>query len=185
MRSEIKELHQRVGTTTVYVTHDQVEAMTLADRVVVMNAGVVEQEGTPLELYDNPASLFVAAFIGSPPMNFLEGNLIDQTTLKLDDGTTLSLPVGDRKGRSRVTVGVRPEHLSVAEKGWPAAVSVVEPTGSETQITARLANAVVRIIVKGRTAIRPGETIHLAAPPENIHFFDAGPVPDLVLTEDN
>ena len=88
-------------------------------------------------------------------------------------------------GSSSVTVGVRPEHLSVAEKGWPAAVSVVEPTGSETQITARLANAVVRIIVKGRTAIRPGETIHLAAPPENIHFFDAGPVPDLVLTEDN
>ncbi len=184
MRSEIKELHQRLGTTTVYVTHDQVEAMTLADRVVVMNAGVVEQEGTPLELYDNPASLFVAAFIGSPPMNFLEGTLIDQTTLVLDDGTRLSLPVGDRKGRSRVTLGLRPEHLSISDTGWPATVSVVEPTGSESQITAKLAGKIFRIIVKGRTALRPGEIIHLTIPPEHMHFFDAGPVPNLVLTED-
>ena len=106
MRIEIKELHQRLGTTTIYVTHDQVEAMTLADRVVVMNGGVVEQEGSPLELYDRPKTLFVAAFIGSPPMNFLEGEIVDRTVFRLDDGTRLRLPVPDPQARKRITLGV-------------------------------------------------------------------------------
>ncbi len=184
MRSEIKELHQRLKTTTIYVTHDQIEAMTLADRVVVLNGGVIEQEGPPLELYDRPASLFVAAFIGSPPMNFLEGDLVDNTRLVMSDGTKLDLPAGDPKGRTRITVGVRPEHFELSETGWPATVSVVEPTGSETQITARLAGKVVRVLVRGRTTVAPGETIHLSAAPDLVHIFDAAPVPEVAEMED-
>jgi multiple sugar transport system ATP-binding protein len=184
MRSEIKELHQRLKTTTVYVTHDQIEAMTLADRVVVMNGGVIEQEGPPLELYDKPASLFVAAFIGSPPMNFLEGDLLKGTILHLADGTRLNLPAGDSKQRSRVTIGIRPEHFTVAPSGWPATVSVVEPTGSETQITARFAGRVVRVLSRGRTSVRPGDTIHLAFDPAHLHFFDPAPVPEVAKMED-
>ncbi|MCD1635556.1 sn-glycerol-3-phosphate ABC transporter ATP-binding protein UgpC [Martelella mediterranea] len=183
MRSEIKELHQRLKTTTIYVTHDQIEAMTLADRVVVLNGGVIEQEGPPLELYDKPASLFVAAFIGSPPMNFLQGDIVARNGLKLADGRILPLPAADPKARQRVTVGVRPEHFVLAESGWPAIVTIVEPTGSETQITARLADEVIRILVRGRTDAEPGDTIHLQVAPDAIHFFDAAPVPELALED--
>lgn len=171
MRSELKELHQRLQTTTVYVTHDQIEAMTLADRVVVMNAGNVEQEGKPLELYDKPASLFVAAFIGSPPMNFLEGGVEGGTSLVLDGGVRLTLPVAVSSD-SRLTIGVRPEHLTLAENGWAANVSVVEPTGSETQITARIAGNLVRVLVRGRTDVQPGDTIYLNVLPKDLHVFD-------------
>ncbi|AKI03410.1 ATPase component of ABC-type sugar transporter (plasmid) [Hoeflea sp. IMCC20628] len=184
MRSEIKELHQRLKTTTIYVTHDQIEAMTLADRVVVMNGGVIEQVGSPLELYDHPASLFVAAFIGSPPMNFLEGDLTNKTTFTLADGTTLNLPVADPKNRSQVTIGIRPEHFTIGDSGWPATVSVVEPTGSETQITARLAGKIIRVLIRGRTSTKPGETVHLAVDPRLLHFFDAAPVPIVAELED-
>ena len=172
MRSELKELHQRLQTTTVYVTHDQIEAMTLADRVVVMNSGNVEQEGRPLDLYDKPQSLFVAAFIGSPPMNFLEGGIEDGTSLVLDGGERLTLPVAV-PGGGRLTIGVRPEHLMLSEAGWPATVSVVEPTGSETQITARIAGHLVRVLVRGRTDVRPGETIYLSVAPNDLHVFDS------------
>ena len=173
MRSELKELHQRLGVTTVYVTHDQIEAMTLADRVVVMNGGVVEQMGPPLELYDRPESLFVAAFIGSPPMNFLEGETEGADALVLDDGVRLSLPMAI-PGSGRTTIGIRPEHLSLVDKGWPATVVVVEPTGSETQITARIGDHVVRVLIRGRTAVAPEETIQLAAVANDIHVFDSG-----------
>ncbi|BCH29082.1 sugar ABC transporter ATP-binding protein [Mesorhizobium sp. L-8-10] len=172
MRSELKELHQRLGVTTVYVTHDQIEAMTLADRVVVMNGGVVEQMGPPLDLYDRPRSLFVAAFIGSPPMNFLEGRIDRGDTLVLDDGSLLPLP-RPVAGKGRVTVGVRPEHFLVGEAGWPAVVSVVEPTGSETQITARISDHVIRVLLRGRTTVKPGQTIHLTAAPSDLHVFDS------------
>lgn len=172
MRSEIKELHQRLKTTTVYVTHDQIEAMTLADRVVVMNGGVIEQQGPPLELYDNPASRFVAAFIGSPPMNFLEGTVGDDSNLILQDGTRLQLPVTNLAAQTQITVGVRPEHLELSSSGWPATVSIVEPTGSETQISARIGDQIVRILVRGRTSVRPGEVIHLTVPGPLIHIFD-------------
>jgi len=171
MRSELKELHQRLGVTTVYVTHDQIEAMTLADRVVVMNGGLVEQMGPPLELYDKPLSLFVAAFIGSPPMNFLEGNVDDSDNLELDNGAVLPLPLTS-PGKSRVTIGFRPEHLNVSDKGWPLVVSVVEPTGSETQITGRLADQVIRVLIRGRTDVQPGETIHLTIRAADLHVFD-------------
>lgn len=170
MRSELKELHQRLQTTTVYVTHDQIEAMTLADRVVVMNGGYVEQEGPPLELYDRPASLFVAAFIGSPPMNFLQGK-VNSTSLVLDSGEQFALPVQVANG-TEIVVGVRPENLTLDTAGWPASVSVVEPTGSETQVTARIAGQIVRILVRGRTDVQPGDTVHLSVKPEHIHIFD-------------
>lgn len=184
MRSEIKELHQRLKTTTIYVTHDQIEAMTLADRVVVLNEGNIEQEGPPLDLYDNPASLFVAAFIGSPPMNFFEGALVGPGQLCLSDGTILSLPNKDISARPSIIVGVRPEHFELAEAGWPAVVSVVEPTGSETQITARVGPGIVRVLVRGRTAVKSGDTVHLAVHPEMIHVFDPAAVPDLALLEE-
>ena len=171
MRSELKELHQRLGVTTIYVTHDQIEAMTLADRVVVMNGGVVEQMGPPLELYDRPQSLFVAAFIGSPPMNFAEGHLDDKGQLVTDDGQVLPLPVM-LHGMERITIGVRPEHLHLAGSGWPAVVSVVEATGSETQITARMGETVVRVLIRGRTDMRPDDIIQLSISPNDLHVFD-------------
>lgn len=174
MRSELKQLHQRLGTTTVYVTHDQIEAMTLADRIVVMNSGQVEQIGPPLDLYDRPANLFVAAFIGSPPMNFIEGQAnADGTGLNLANGTSLPLPTGAKAPSGRaVTLGIRPEHLDVAQTGWPATVLVIEPTGSETQINAQLGDIPLRILIRGRTDIRPGDTIHLDAPAKHVHLFD-------------
>ncbi|RYE60288.1 MAG: TOBE domain-containing protein, partial [Oxalobacteraceae bacterium] len=172
MRSEIKELHERLKTTTIYVTHDQIEAMMLADRAVVMNGGVIEQEGHPLELYDRPKSLFVAAFIGSPPMNFLEGRVEGGSTLVLDNGERLNCPGVVLGASRRVTVGVRPEHFSIGCEGWPAAVAVVEPTGSESQITARISGKLIRVLVRGRTDVRPGQTIHLIPDRDRVHVFD-------------
>ena len=137
MRTEIKELHQRLKTTTVYVTHDQVEAMTMADKIVVMHDGVVEQVGAPLELYDRPANMFVAGFIGSPAMNFLKGRC-ELGRFVLEDGSALPLPDGFKHGPSGgVVYGVRPEHLVLSDDGLPLTVAVVEPTGSETQVIAR------------------------------------------------
>jgi len=172
MRSELKELHQRLKITTVYVTHDQIEAMTLADRIVVMNGGNVEQEGEPLELYDRPATLFVAAFIGSPPMNFFEGTAAGgQFTIGQD--VRIVLPPEAAGFEGAMTLGIRPEHLRLSENGWPATVSVVEPTGSETQITARVHGQVVRILVADRTHVGPGENIHLTAEMRHLHCFDS------------
>ncbi len=176
-------MHQRLKATTVYVTHDQIEAMTLADRVVVMNGGRIEQDRIAARMLREAAILFVATFIGSPPMNFLEGDLLKGTILHLADGTRLNLPAGDSKQRSRVTIGIRPEHFTVAPSGWPATVSVVEPTGSETQITARFAGHVVRVLSRGRTSVRPGDTIHLAFDPAHLHFFDPAPVPEVAKIE--
>jgi multiple sugar transport system ATP-binding protein len=172
MRSELKELHQRLATTTVYVTHDQIEAMTLADRIVVMNGGHVEQAGEPLELYDQPQTLFVAAFIGSPPMNFFKGYAHDGK-LRLESGEELGLPQTGELVTGDVTVGIRPEHLTLRETGWPATVSVVEPTGSETQIMARMKGEVVRILVSGRTHLRPGDQIGLGTDARHLHVFDS------------
>ncbi|MBW8639205.1 sn-glycerol-3-phosphate ABC transporter ATP-binding protein UgpC [Hoeflea sp. WL0058] len=172
MRSELKELHQRLATTTVYVTHDQIEAMTLSDRVVVMNGGNVEQAGPPLELYDSPHSLFVAAFIGSPQMNFFEGTLSDRRSLVLADGVELGLGKHVAQPGAEVTIGVRPEHFNIGKgDGWPSQAIVIEPTGSETQITTRIAGHTARVLLRGRTSIEPGQTIHLETDPENIHVF--------------
>ena len=175
MRTEIKELHQRLKTTAVYVTHDQIEAMTMADKIVVMHAGNVEQIGAPLDLYDNPANLFVAGFIGSPSMNFLGGKLARNGSgldVVLGDGVRVPAPRSlrpDVEGRP-VTLGVRPEHLAVRDSGVPAEVIVVEPTGADTQIFCNLAGTEVTAVVRERHHFRPGEKIRLA--PELTFLFD-------------
>jgi len=168
MRTEIKALHQRLTTTSVYVTHDQIEAMTMADKIVVMNNGRVEQIGSPLELYDNPANLFVAGFIGSPAMNFLKGRLNGAAVAV---GSGISLPVKTRLESGRdVLIGVRPEHLAVAADGVPAEVVVVEPTGADTQIFCKLAGTDVTAVVRERHDFRPGESIRLK--PQLTYLFD-------------
>src|SRR5271157_2861433 len=136
MRTEIKELHQRLGTTTVYVTHDQIEAMTMADKIVVMHDGIVEQIGTPLELYDRPDNLFVAGFIGSPAMNFIPGALRRENGaafVEVAEGIRLAVSLRDNGADGqKVIYGVRPEHFDVAsDGGLPTRVHVVEPTGAD------------------------------------------------------
>ena len=175
MRSELKELHQRLKTTTVYVTHDQIEAMTLADRIVVMNEGNIEQAGSPLSVFDKPDSVFVATFIGSPAMNLLPATLSDDgRSATLADGTSLLLarekPVAG--AGKRVTLGIRPEHVELGTTGMPAAVSVVEPTGTETQIGLKFSGQTLRVLLRGRTACKPGETVQLSVEPAHIHVFD-------------
>jgi multiple sugar transport system ATP-binding protein len=177
MRTEIKELHQRLRTTTVYVTHDQIEAMTMADQIVVMHEGIVEQMGAPLDLYDNPANLFVAGFIGSPAMNFLKGRVRvnGSAVFETNDGVTLPLarPPAQADGRPAV-YGVRPEHLSLAEDGAPAEVIVVEPTGSEIQVFARLGATEVVAVFRERQLFKPGDKIRLKPNPKLVHLFDEG-----------
>ncbi len=175
MRAEIKELHQRLATTTVYVTHDQIEAMTMADKIVVMNAGNVEQTGAPLDLYDHPDNLFVAGFIGSPAMNFLKGQ-ITSGAFRAEGGAALPLPgvmVNGSEGKP-VLYGVRPEHFMLDAQGLPATVHVVEPTGSETQVMAEYAGTPIVCAFRERVSAKPGETIHITANPALVHLFDAG-----------
>ena len=180
VRTEIKALHQRLSTTTVYVTHDQVEAMTLADRIVVLRDGVVEQAGAPLELYDRPANAFVAGFIGSPAMNFIPGRLhLDGAAsgVVTDDGLRLPLarPPRGRHGDS-VLYGARPEHFALDSggAGLPAEVVVVEPTGSETQVAVRLhGRHDVLAAFRDRVDLRPGDTLRLQPVAAQAHLFDA------------
>jgi multiple sugar transport system ATP-binding protein len=174
MRTEIKELHQRLKTTTVYVTHDQIEAMTMADKIVVMNGGNVEQIGAPLELYDRPNNLFVAGFIGSPSMNFLKGK-VEHGAFRAEGGETLPLPGGPNGSDGRPAVyGVRPEHFQLNPDGLPAKVHVVEPTGSETQVLADFAGASVLCAFRERVSAKPGETIRITPDTSLVHLFDAG-----------
>jgi multiple sugar transport system ATP-binding protein len=179
MRTEIKALHQRLRTTSVYVTHDQVEAMTMADRIVVMHDGRVEQIGTPLELYDNPANLFVAGFIGSPAMNFLKGVLRRENgraEVEAPDGTRLPLPPGTagREGQE-VIYGTRPEHLGLAADGGgvPATVIVVEPTGADTYVFADIAGTQICAVFTERHTFQPGQVIPLQPQLDVVHLFDA------------
>jgi len=176
MRAEIKALHQRLKTTTVYVTHDQVEAMTMADQIVVMNAGRVEQAGAPLDLYDAPRNVFVATFMGSPSMNLLPGVVVQGTGALMIDtcGARLDLPVGAKatEGQS-VLFGVRPEHLMVADAGLPCRVHVVEPTGSETHVLLKTAEVDIVAAFRDRLPLVPGALLHLTADPQRTHLFDA------------
>src|SRR6187431_2612592 len=169
MRTEIKELHQRLKTTSIYVTHDQIEAMTMADKIVVMRDGIIEQMGSPLDLYDRPVNTFVAGFIGSPSMNFLEGEVTPQG-FKTRDG--IILPLQQNQGEA-TTYGVRPEHLKLdPNAGIPAEVVVVEPTGSETQVLMRIGNQQVVGIFRERIAAKPGETIKVTPDLSVIHLFN-------------
>ena len=176
MRAEIKELHQRLQTTTVYVTHDQIEAMTMADRIVVMQHGVVEQLGAPLELYDRPANLFVAGFIGSAAMNFIGAGVerANGTPLaRAADGTHLPLPAGAQAGEGReVIYGIRPEHLALADGGLSGTVAVVEPTGSETHVVVRLEGRELTAVFRNRVAFGPGDRITLAPDAGLAHLLD-------------
>jgi multiple sugar transport system ATP-binding protein len=175
MRAEIKELHQRLKTTTVYVTHDQIEAMTMADKIVVMHDGIVEQMGSPLELYDRPDNQFVAGFIGSPAMNFLNGHLKSngQPYVVTDNGSKLPLATAPAASEGQpIVYGVRPEHLELADDGIEAEVAVVEPTGSETQIVARIGSQDIIAVFRDRHNVSPGEKIHLRPRASAAHLFD-------------
>jgi multiple sugar transport system ATP-binding protein len=175
MRAEIKELHQRLKTTTVYVTHDQVEAMTMADRIVVMHDGIVEQSGSPLDLYDRPANVFVAGFIGSPAMNLLQGKIRvnGKASFVTEDGVDLPLVSAPRDSDGRPAIyGIRPEHFSLGGQSLKAEVSVVEPTGSETQVFAKLGGQKVVGVFRERVAARPGEGLPMAPDAKSVHLFD-------------
>ena len=179
MRTEIKELHQRLKTTSVYVTHDQIEAMTMADKIVVMRDGLVEQTGSPLELYDHPANQFVAGFIGSPAMNFLPGVLRRSGgAARVELAGGISLPAPDTKGADGqpVVYGTRPEHIELASgtDGVATEVVVVEPTGADTQVFTNIAGVEVTSVFRDRHAFRPGEMIRLRPDPRRAHLFDAG-----------
>ncbi len=174
MRAEIRELHQRLKTTTVYVTHDQIEAMTMADKIVVMEDGYIRQIGAPLELYDRPANKFVAGFIGSPSMNLLDGiaRLGDRPTIEVAGS---SMPIANANGLSDgqpVIYGVRPEDFALSDAGLPARISVVEPTGSETHVVSKTKGAEVVSVLRERQALSPDDAIHLAANPDRVHLFD-------------
>ncbi|MEZ0600984.1 ABC transporter ATP-binding protein [Paraburkholderia sp. IW21] len=179
MRTEIKALHQRLKNTVIYVTHDQIEAMTMADRIVVMNAGRIEQIGRPLELYDHPANLFVASFLGSPSMNFAEGVLTNsgqRHALKLTDGGEIALesvPATAAVG-AKVTLGVRPEHIETMAQTPDVAmdVEVVEPTGAETHLYGKIGGSTWCVTTRQRSKIEPGQRVTLRLPVEHIHLFD-------------
>jgi sn-glycerol 3-phosphate transport system ATP-binding protein len=177
MRIEIRRLQRRLGTTSVYVTHDQLEAMTLADMLVVMNAGRVEQIGAPLELYERPATLFVAGFLGSPPMNFLKGTLESPTSLRLDDGTEIACEAAHAavpRG-ARVVAGVRPERALLGKHGdgLPLKIELIEELGVGRLIHGRLAGAAMTLAVGPDQELPSGETIGVTLPAESVHLFDA------------
>ncbi len=175
MRAEIKALHQRLKTTTVYVTHDQIEAMTMADRIVVLHDGRVEQVGTPLELYDFPVNLFVASFIGSPSMNILKGTIKGGTQPSFQTDTGMKLPLRTAPAGSegmQVSYGMRPEHIQISDEGVPAEVVVLEPTGSETQLMLKAGGYDVTAIVKDRIHAKPGDTVRISPRLDTIHLFD-------------
>ena len=177
MRSEIRELHQRLGTTSVYVTHDQIEAMTMADRIVVMHDGRVEQIGGPLELYDTPRNLFVAGFIGSPAMNFLPGvHRRDGgvPVVELEGGGRVPAPPSAAPDGARVILGVRPEHLAPTSDGagLGGEVVVVEPTGADTQVLVRAGGAEVVAVFRERLALTPGQRLALRPDAPKCHLFD-------------
>jgi len=157
------------------VTHDQIEAMTMADRIVVMRDGVVEQMGAPLELYDQPATLFVAGFIGSPSMNLLKGSITvkGKPVFVTEGGVELPLKSapGNIDGRPCI-YGIRPEHLAIGSD-FKAEVSVVEPTGSETQVFAKVGGHPIVTVFRDRLSAQPGETLLLSPNLDAVHLFDA------------
>ncbi len=178
MRSEIKTLHQKVKTTSIYVTHDQIEAMTLADRIVVLNQGRVEQQGTPMELYKHPANLFVAAFIGSPAMNLLDGTIDaegGEAAVRLSDGTAIRISQDRKVKRGQpIKIGLRPEHLSPDKVGTALGgqTLLVEPTGAQTHVIFDLAGQPVTAIVDGEYPQRYGALFRANIAAEQVHVFD-------------
>jgi multiple sugar transport system ATP-binding protein len=175
MRTEIKELHQRLKTTTIYVTHDQIEAMTMADKIVVMHDGRVEQIGAPLELYDRPDNLFVAGFIGSPAMNMIKGRIRVNGSASFENSAGVRFVLGTTPTGSDgrpIVYGVRPEHFLLSDDGAEAEVQVIEPTGSELQVVAKLGGDDVIAVFRERHQFKPGDKIRLKPDPRLIHLFD-------------
>jgi multiple sugar transport system ATP-binding protein len=179
MRIEINKLHRRLGSTMIFVTHDQVEAMTLADRIVVLRSGAVEQVGTPLELYNRPANLFVAGFIGSPRMNFLNGEVSSAAggppEIHIESSSGTGLPGNGANPGDTVTVGIRPEALSVvdpADAMLSGEVQITEQLGGETFIYVSLASgASITAEIQGQAAVKPGDRVGLAFAPDAYHVF--------------
>jgi multiple sugar transport system ATP-binding protein len=185
MRVELKKLHERLGTTAIYVTHDQVEAMTLGDRVVVMKDGLVQQVGDPMELYNEPANRFVAGFIGSPAMNFVGVRLAGENggLWAESEGIRIKVPAPltarlARYAGKELTLGVRPEDLSIAGDGddddlcFPATVEVVERLGSEILLDVAVGPATMVAAVEPTATAKVHETLRLAVNPARVHFFD-------------
>ena len=176
MRTEIRALHQRLQTTMIYVTHDQVEAMTLADRIVVMRDGHIEQTGAPDQVYDRPANTFVAGFIGSPQMNMVPGTLGPDGTIALEGGVTVrhDQDLATQAGRS-VLYGIRPEDLRLVGEGegFPLSVDVVETTGREIELFGALGTRRLCVLLQARASVRPGETVWIDPEPARAHLFDA------------
>ena len=176
MRTEIRALHQRLGATSIYVTHDQIEAMTMADKIVVMRDGLVEQVGSPLTLYDRPANQFVAGFIGSPAMNFLSGRVTDGR-LVLADGQTLVRPehIDCKEGQS-VTIGIRPEHVSLSNGDCQMTMTLksIEPTGADTLVHAEIAGEPITGMFRERVQLAGGQALSLFTEASNLHVFDVG-----------
>ncbi len=175
MRLEIQKLHRNLRTTSIFVTHDQIEAMTLADRMIVMNAGVVEQVGRPIDVYDDPASLFVAGFIGSPSMNFLPGRRAGDA-IELGDGVRLALPEPLRAGAGEaVTVGIRPEHLMAANGTtdvFALNVETVEALGADSLVHGIFGGAPLVARVDGHVTPEPGAQLRFMARSGKVYFFD-------------
>lgn len=179
MRSEIKTLHQRVKTTSIYVTHDQIEAMTLADRVVILNGGNIEQVGRPIDLYNAPENLFVAGFIGTPSMN-----LIEATIAKTDTGMAAlfscgqSVPVPSSHPNldehQKVHIGMRPEHFAIDGSGAPLSgtTTLVEPTGAQTHVTFQMANTLATAVLEGGIDVEVGQKLTVSINPEKVYIFD-------------
>ena len=175
MRTEIKELHQRLKTTTIFVTHDQVEAMTMAEKIVVMHDGRIEQIGSPMELYNHPKNVFVATFIGAPAMNMIHGTARNDGLPGVEangDNLPILVDSGIEAGRS-VIYGIRPEHFDLADDGFPARISVVEPTGPETLLFLRFGETEIVAAFRDRHDFEPGQMVHLLPRAEKAHLFDS------------
>jgi multiple sugar transport system ATP-binding protein len=181
MRRELKRLHVQLGTTFIYVTHDQEEALSLSDRIAILRDGRIQQCGTPRELYDEPANRFVASFFGSPPMNFLEGQLIieeDKAWLKVSNQraplSTIPLPVEE------VEMGIRPEHIRVSreplENAWPTRVALVEPHGGQMHVELEMDGVRLTALGSVEKEFRAGEQVWAQVPPSRVHWFGAGGV---------
>jgi multiple sugar transport system ATP-binding protein len=179
MRVEIRALQRRLGTTSIYVTHDQMEAMTMSDRIVILNKGRIEQVGSPLDLYDRPANLFVATFIGSPAMNLLDGVLEREGELVFVRTNDMRIPLSNALAAHHdtpVVIGVRPEHLrltdSTATGALPFEIDVVEPTGAETYLYGKVADRRITVAVRERNHVSAGARTSIVAAADDIHVFD-------------
>ena len=178
MRAEIKALHQRLKNTVIYVTHDQIEAITMGDRIVVMNGGKIEQVGKPLDIYDRPANIFVASFIGSPSMNFIEGTVQlkdNKELLVTEQGIEIELPLCELILGQQITIGIRPEHIALSnqlESGIELSLDLIEPTGAETYLYGKIDRFACCIALRERQNLAPQDKINVQLPKQHLHIFD-------------